>query len=39
LQKNATEVNGFAVAEVVQPHLVNVVPVCSLGDVDLAFID
>jgi hypothetical protein len=33
------EVFGFAVAEVVQPDLVNLVPVCGLGDVNLAFVD
>ncbi len=37
--KIATEVFGFVVAEVVKPDLVDVVPVCSLGDVDLVFID
>jgi hypothetical protein len=37
--KIVMEAFGFAVAEVVQPDLVNVVPICGLGDVDLAFID
>jgi hypothetical protein len=37
--KLATEGFGFAVAEVVKPDLVDVVPVCGLGDVNLAFID
>jgi hypothetical protein len=33
------DVFGFVVAEVGQPDLVDVVPVCGLGDVGLAFID
>jgi hypothetical protein len=33
------KVFGLAVAEVVQPDLVNIVPICIFGDVDLAFID
>jgi hypothetical protein len=37
--KIATEVFGYAVVEVVKPDLVDVVPICGLGDVNLAFID
>ncbi len=37
--KIAMEVFGFAVAEVVNPDLVNVVPIGGLGDDNLALID